>query len=159
MKLRVKISNEFTDSDLHFFRLSQAAFKKAKIAIEYVSKEQQVDIFKTNKKRMQELYPEIGDSGLSLTDREEHPIKIHLCEENWMTVPKHLGSEYDDLGAYRTALISHEFAHALGHDHVHCACVGCPSDVRQQPSRALKGCKPTTQVIFNPKSPFTSDNF
>jgi hypothetical protein len=144
---------------MQFFRASQDAFKKAGISVEFVEVSPDVKIFKTNKKKMKKLYPEIGDAGLSLTDREVSPNLIHLCEENWNKIPTHLGSEYEDLTSYRVALISHELAHALGYDHVHCACVGCPSDVRQQPSRNLRGCKPTTRVIINPKSPFTSDNF
>jgi hypothetical protein len=159
MVLRAKISNDFSLSDLDFFLKSQEAYRKAGIAIEYVDSKEDVIIYKTDKKKMFKLYPEMGDSGLSLTDRERKPYKIHLSKENWKRVPEHLGSEYEDLQSYRIALISHEIAHALGHDHVHCACVGCPADVRQQPSRHLHGCKPTTKVIFNAKSPFTADNF
>lgn len=158
MKLKVKISNEF-DDDLEFFEKSKEAYKKAGITIQYVESKEDVKIFKTSRKRMRQIYPEVANAGLSVTDRGKRPYLIHLSEENWNKIPKHLGSDYENLDSYRTALISHEFAHALGHDHVHCACVGCPSDVRQQPSRSLRGCVPTTQVIFNHKSPFTSDNF
>jgi hypothetical protein len=108
---------------------------------------------------MKEIYPEVARSQLSVTDRGKRPMQIHLNGENWTRIPTHLGSEYKNLNDYRVALISHEFAHAFGHDHVTCACVGCKSDVRQQPSRGLDGCKPTTEVIFNPKSPHTDRNF
>jgi len=159
MTLRAKISNDFSLSDLDFFIQSQEAYRKAGIKIDFVEKNEDVVVYKTDKKKMKKIYPEMGDAGLSLTDREDRPYKIHLAKENWNKVPAHLGSEYEDLASYRIALVSHEFAHALGHDHVHCACVGCPADVRQQPSRNLRGCVPTTKVIFNPKSPFTRDNF
>lgn len=157
MALKVKISNEF--KDLSFFEKSKRAYKKAGIDIQFVQSGQDVTVFKTSSKKILSFYPEIGDAQLSLTDRTTSPYTIHLCEENWNRIPKHLGSEYTSLPSYRVALISHELAHALGHDHVHCACVGCPSDVRQQPSRNLRGCLPTTDVIFNKESPFTSDNF
>jgi hypothetical protein len=156
MSLKVRISNEF--KDLSFFEKSKKAYATAGIKIEFVQTGEDVVVYKTSAKKMKALYPELGDS-LSLTDRNTSPYTIHLCQENWNKVPKHLGSEYTDQESYRIALISHELAHALGHDHVHCACVGCPSDVRQQPSRGLRGCKPTTLVIFNEKSPFTTDNF
>ena len=107
---------------------------------------------------MSMIYPAVARAGLSVTDRGSSPMEIHLLKENWDAIPVHLGSEFTNLDDYRVALISHEFAHVLGHDHVSCACVGCEADTRQQPSRALEGCVPTTKVIFNPKSPHTSRN-
>jgi len=159
MNLRVKISNDFNLKEMDFFLKSQNAYRKVGITVTFVDKGEDVIVHKTDRKAMKKLYPEMGDSGLSLTDRDVKPYAIHLSKENWNKVPVHLGSEYEDLPSYRIALISHELAHALGYDHVHCACVGCPSDVRQQPSRNLHGCKPTTKIIINPESPFTHDNF
>jgi hypothetical protein len=92
---------------------------------------------------------------LSTTDRRSLPFKIYLNEDNWAKIPS--TSDYKSLGAYRTALVSHEIAHALGHDHVSCRSKGAPSDVRQQPSLPLHGCKPTTKVVFHNKSPKRPD--
>ena len=121
-----------------------------------VEKGEQVRVHLTSAKRMKELY---GKSNLSLTDRGTKPIQIHLLETNWNAIPKKMGSDYTSLDDYRSALVSHEFAHAFGHDHVSCACVGCESDVRQQPTRSLGGCLPTTNVVFNPDSPHSDVNF
>lgn len=156
MKLRVKISNDF--DDLSNFQASKKAFDKAGIKISYVNSDYDAIIHMANRSEMMRLYPSVAKSGLSVTDRGVKPYKIFLSEENWNQIPKHLGSEYMNLKDYRTALISHEVAHALGYDHVHCRCVGCPADVRQQPSKGLKGCKPTTAVIISESSPKTSDN-
>ncbi len=151
----------FSSSDERFFRESEAAYRRAGISVSRASNETPTCIvFKSFQRDLAKLYPpSISDSQLSITDRGKKPIHVHLCGENWARIPKHLGSEYTSLSDYRVALISHEFAHVLGHDHVHCACVGCEADVRQQPSRSLRGCKPTTRVIFNSASPHTNDNF
>ena len=92
---------------------------------------------------------------LSTTDRTTRPFKIYFNEQNWSKIPR--TSEYDSLDDYRTALVSHEFAHAIGHDHVGCRSKGALSDVRQQPSLPLDGCKPTTRVILNRSSPKRPD--
>lgn len=150
----------FEKEDYKYFKKSEKAYGKVNITIEKVYEKPTCIVFKTSSSTLEKLYPpKIAKSKLSITDRSKNPIHVHLCEENWDRIPKHLGSEYTDLDAYRVALISHEFAHVLGHDHVHCACVGCEADVRQQPSRDLKGCVPTTKIIFNPNSPHTEDNF
>jgi hypothetical protein len=152
----------FTSADEKFFRESEAAYRRAGISVRCANDSETPTciVFKSFQKDLAKLYPaNIADAQLSITDRGKKPIHVHLCGENWSRIPKHLGSEYTNLSDYRVALISHEFAHVLGHDHVHCACVGCEADVRQQPSRGLRGCKPTTRVIFNPDSPHTSDNF
>lgn len=157
-----KLQQGFSPEDEIFFDKSQEAFANAGLQVRR-AKDTEIPtclVFKTFHKEMQQLFPDtVSNSQLSVTDRGKSPIEVHLCGENWNRIPTHLGSEFTDLSAYRTALISHEFAHVLGHDHVHCACVGCEADVRQQPSRNLHGCKPTTRVILNPKSPKTNDNF
>ena len=157
-----RLEDGFSRKDDVFFKKSEEAFEKAGIEVrEAVQGETPTCVvFKTFHAKMKTLFPDvISNSQLSVTDRGTVPIQVHLCGENWDKIPTHLGSEFTDLDAYRTALISHEFAHVLGHDHVHCACVGCDADVRQQPSRSLHGCKPTTKVVFNPNSPKTDDNF
>lgn len=143
------------------FKASEKAFADAGLLIVRVDKESKADVivFKTEVEDMRRWYPQAAKSGLSVTDRGIDPIEIHINAANWNRIPHHLGSEYKSLTEYQVALLSHEFAHAFGHDHVSCACVGCESDVRQQPSRGLKGCKPTTKVIFNPKSPHSDVNF
>ena len=148
-------TQRFLPSEDHYFTKSIKAFKDAGITIKRSSDPQWV-IFKTDRKTMRKLYPEVERASLSVTDRRAK--EVHLFKENWDAIPYHLGSEYTDLDDYRVALISHEIAHTLGHDHVTCACVGCESDVRQQPSRALDGCKPTTNVVFHAKSPHTHRN-
>jgi hypothetical protein len=148
-------TRRFSASEQHYFTKSIDAFHKAGIRIER-SKTPEWLIFKTNRKTMRKLYPSVERASLSVTDRMTN--EVHLFEENWNRIPVHLGSEYTDLDDYRVALISHELAHTLGHDHVTCACVGCESDVRQQPSRELGGCRPTTRVVLNPKSPHTHRN-
>lgn len=145
----------FSASDGRYMRASIKAYKDAGITIEWVSKGDYV-MHLTSRKTMKKLYPEVERASLSVTDRRDHVI--HLLRDNWDTIPVHLGSEYTNLHEYRTALVSHELAHALGHDHVTCACVGCVSDVRQQPSRELGGCVPTTSVVFNKNSPATTRN-
>ena len=153
--------DDFTPEERKYFRLSERAFQKAGITVREPEGKEAVDVIvhKSFKSRMGKLYPEVAKAQLSVTERGgRRPWKIHLSGENWEAIPHHLGSEYTNLDDYRVALISHELAHALGHDHVHCACVGCEADVRQQPSRGLRGCVPTTKVIFNNKSPHTRDN-
>ena len=152
----------FSPSDQKYFLASEEAYERAGISVRPARKSETPTciVFKSFSADLAKLYPpDIADAQLSITDRGKNPIHVHLCGENWSRIPKHLGSDYTNLSDYRVALISHEFAHVLGHDHVHCACVGCEADVRQQPSRSLRGCKPTTRVILNPKSPHTNDNF
>lgn len=96
--------------------------------------------------------PEIGHhalEGFSWTLYTE-PIQVFFLYENWIKIPKHMGSEYTDLYEYRIALINHELAHVLGFGHVQCPSPGLPCDVRQQPSRGLGGCLPTTEVYIYP---------
>lgn len=162
-KLRYRKVGFAKSDDVHF-RQSESAFLAAGIVVtEADSDSDDVDVIvhKTSPARMRQLYPEVADSGLSVTDRGVRPYEIHLSQANWTKIPTHLGSEYTNLSDYRSALVSHEFAHALGHDHVHCACVGCVADVRQQPSRGLRGCKPTARghVAFHANAPHTQDNF
>ena len=148
-------TRRFLPSEDHYFAKSIEAFRDAGISVSRSSKPEWL-IFKTDRKTMRKLYPEVERASLSVTDRRAK--EVHLFQENWDAIPVHLGSEYTNLHDYRVALISHEIAHTLGHDHVTCACVGCVSDVRQQPSRGLGGCKPTTRVVLNPKSPHTHRN-
>lgn len=148
-------TRNFSGPDEKHIRASIKAYKDAGIDVKWVDKGEYT-MHLTSRKRMKKLYPDVERASLSVTDRMEK--EIHLLQDNWESIPKHLGSEYTNLDDYRTALISHELAHALGHDHVTCACVGCLSDVRQQPSRGLDGCRPTTRVILNSKSPHTSRN-
>ena len=148
-------TRRFRPSEDRYFAESIDAFRMAGIRI-HRSKNPQWIIFKTNRKTMRKLYPEVERASLSVTDRATK--EVHLFEENWDCIPTHLGSEYTNLDDYRVALISHEIAHTLGHDHVTCACVGCESDVRQQPSRGLHGCIPTPRVVFHDSSPHTERN-
>lgn len=143
-----------------YFRASEEAFRRAGLSLTRVAPPAaDVIIFKTFEPEMRRLYPSAARSGLSVTDRGKSPMEIHINGENWTRIPKHLGSEYTSLRAYRIALLSHEFAHAFGHDHVGCACAGCKSDVRQQPSRGLGGCVPTTEVVFHANAPHSNVNF
>lgn len=165
-KATLLISNDFSNREFAFhFLKSQKSFKDAGINIKFIreeeneKKEYDAIVYKKTHDEMKSIYPRAALAGLSVTDRSKSPNIIYLNYENWNKIPKNIGSEYKSLDDYRIALISHETAHVLGHDHVHCACVGCESDVRQQPSRELHGCKPTTKVIFNSKSPKTNDNF
>ena len=144
-----------------YFKESERAYRKVGLTLTRTYDESKADVIvhKTFNKDMRRIYPSVANSQLSVTDRGVFPMQIHLSGENWTAVPYHLGSEYPSLKPYRIALISHEFAHAFGHDHVSCACVGCKSDVRQQPSRSLGGCLPTTEVVFNKQSPHSNVNF
>jgi hypothetical protein len=157
-KLRYDVVG-FDTSDRKYFRASENAFDEADMMLSSTSHKPDVIVHLTDHKKMKKLYPQVASSELSVTDRGVKPMQIHINAENWDTIPKHLGSEYKSRDQYRIALLSHEFAHAFGHDHVSCACVGCVSDVRQQPSRNLGGCLPTTKVFFNPKSPHSDVNF
>ena len=149
----------FDKKDRRYFQESEKAFDKADLMLSSTSHNPDVIVYLTTQKEMKKIYPQVAKSQLSVTDRGVYPMQIHINAENFNKIPKHLGSEYTSLDMYRIALLSHEFAHAFGHDHVSCACVGCLSDVRQQPSRGLGGCLPTTQVIINPKSPHSDINF
>ena len=151
----------FSRQDLPRFTECETAYKDAGLSLTRAANRTACDVrvFLTVHEDMKKWYPQAAKSKLSVTDRGVHPIEIHINAENWADIPHHLGSEYTDLKKYQTALLAHEFAHSFGHDHVSCACVGCESDVRQQPSRALGGCKPTVRVIFNPDSPHSDVNF
>jgi hypothetical protein len=154
----------FSERDMQFFERSEIAYAKVNISVKQCVKGQTptCKVFKSTSKQLAALYPpSVVNSKLSLTDRGKSPMEIHLCAENWNRIPKHLGSDYENLDDYRVALISHEFAHVLGHDHVSCACVGCPADVRSQPSRSYEGCAIPKKdaVVFNKQSPHTDRNF
>jgi len=153
----------FSALELKLFSLSEEAYKRAGFLVSQVPYGTPCDVIVhlTTQKEMTKLYPQLKASpGLSLTDRSKSPMHIHLHLENWLQIPKHLGSDFTDLNAYREALISHEFVHVLGYDHVGCACRGCPRDTRQQPSRSSGGCDHNhSEVVINPKSPFSSVNF
>ena len=153
----------FSAEELKLFSLCEDAFERAGFHVIQVPHESPCDVIVhlTTQKEMIKLYPQLKSSpGLSLTDRSMYPMHIHLHVENWLHIPKHLGSDFLDIKAYRKALIEHELAHALGYDHVGCACKGCPRDTRQQPSRSSDGCDHNhSEVIINPKSPYSSVNF
>lgn len=105
-------------------------------------------------KTMKELMniPEIGKhalKGFSWT-LYSNPIQVFFLYENWIKIPIHMGSQYTNLHEYRIALVNHELAHVLGFGHVECPRPGLPCDVRQQPSRNLGGCLPTTEVYIYP---------
>jgi hypothetical protein len=150
-------STGFSAKDGIYFKQSMRAFADAGLSLK-PSDDYDVLVHLTTHKEMKRLYPSVANAQLSVTDRGKDPMQIHINAENWERVPTHLGSDFKSLDEYRTALLSHEFAHAFGHDHVTCACVGCPWDVRQQPSRSLGGCKPNNKVYFNSKSPHTNRN-
>ncbi len=143
------------DGEDDYFKDSIKSFKDAGFTLKLV-KNGEYKIFKTYLPKMKELYRDVAKAQLSVCDRQVK--EIHLSGENWDSIPTHLGSEYTNLDDYRTSLISHELAHALGYDHVKCRCVGCEQDIRQQPSRHLNGCIPTTKVIISNKSPHTNRN-
>jgi len=149
----------FGAKDNIYFKQSMRAFADAGLSLKHHPySDHDVLVHLTPHKEMKRLYPSVANAQLSVTDRGVTPMQIHINAENWNKIPHHLGSDFDSLHEYRTALLSHEFAHVFGHDHVSCACVGCPWDVRQQPSRSLGGCVPNTRVYFNPKSPHTDRN-
>jgi hypothetical protein len=152
----------FSALEQNLFLLCEEAYKRAGFRVTQVPHGSSCDVIVhlTTQKEMAKLYPELKSHGLSLTDRSLSPMHIHLHLENWLHIPTHLGSDFKHLDAYRKALIEHELAHALGYDHVGCACKGCPRDTRQQPSRSSGGCDPNhAEVIINPKSPYSSVNF
>lgn len=146
----------FSPSDTRYFTRSEKAYKSIGITVQRVRSNPNVKIFLTSKQDMQRLYPSVARAGLSVMDRSTN--EIHLLESNWNEIPVHLGSEFTNLDDYRVALLSHEISHALGHDHVKCACKGCDMDIRQQPSRALGGCVPTTKVVFHTNAKHSSVN-
>ena len=153
------VPDHFSASELALFKASEKAYADIGIKVKPHSKPDVIVHLSTDKD-IKRLYPELAKfPGLSLTDRGKSPMHIHLHLENWLNIPKHLGSDFTDLRDYRIALISHEFAHVLGHDHVSCAGKGLEADIRQQPSRSLGGCLPTTKIVFNPNSPKSNVNF
>lgn len=152
----------FTEREQDLFRESELAYRDCGHSVKQVRPGQGEDVIVhlTTDNEMRKLYPRLKlTTKLSLTDRGKSPMHIHLHLDNWLEIPKSTGSEYTSLRDYRISLINHEFCHVLGHDHVSCAAPGEESDVRQQPSRSLGGCIPTTSVVFNPKSPYSSVNF
>lgn len=153
--------NHFSLPELVHFKNSEESYARAGFTVKRVTNNPDVIVHLTTHKEMGKLYPELRNSpGLSLTDRSKSPMHIHLHLENWLHIPKHLGSDFTDLHAYREALISHEFAHVLGYDHVSCACKGCPRDVRQQPSRSSGGCNHDhSEIVISSESPYSSVNF
>jgi len=155
--------NHFSKDEEVLFRQSEEAYRRAGFKVKKVGLNDAptVIVHLTTDKTMKQLYPELSKSpGLSLTDRSKRPMHIHLHLQNWLSIPKHLGSDFTDLQKYREALISHEFSHVLGYDHVSCACKGCPRDVRQQPSRSSGGCDHNhSEIVISSKSPYSSVNF
>lgn len=151
----------FTESEQNLFKESELAYDRIGHRVRQVPRGQEdVIVHLTTDNELRKLYPLLKHTTkLSLTDRGKSPMHIHLHLDNWLGVPRTSGSEYGTLRDYRLALINHEFSHVFGHDHVSCAAPGEECDVRQQPSRALGGCLPTTRVIINPKSPPSSVNF
>ena len=114
----------FSSEDLKYFRRAEKAWFKASpsVVLQSVDRDPQVLVYKTCKKDMVLKFgKEAGGSGLSLTWRNT-PIEIHIHEDNWNTLPVHHGTDFTDLDEYRVAILNHEFAHALGHDHVSCPC-------------------------------------
>ena len=148
--------HNFDVSHHPYFKQSENAYKKAGIVVKRVKSNADVKVFLTSFQDMKKMYPSVAKAGLSVMDRLTQ--EIHLLQSNWDSIPTHLGSEFKNLDDYRVALISHELSHALGHDHVKCACTGCDMDVRQQPSRSLGGCKPTTDVVLHPHAKHSSVN-
>lgn len=156
----------FSPLEKELFLKSEEAYQRAGFSVKRIPFSQKeiipsVIVYLSTHQDIIKLYPQLKDSpGFSLTDRSTFPMSIHLHLENWLHIPKHLGSDFTDLNKYREALISHEFSHVLGYEHVNCACQGCPRDVRQQPSRSSGGCNINhTEIVLNPKSPYTSVNF
>ena len=151
----------FSASEDPLFSESERAFARVGLSLRHALRGERADVIvhKSSPRAMGPRYADAARAGLSVTDRGVTPMQIHINADNWARVPVHLGSEYTSLRDYRIALLSHEFAHAFGHDHVSCACVGCESDVRQQPSRALGGCRPTTRVVFHRSAPHSNVNF
>jgi hypothetical protein len=152
--------DHFSGDDTELFRESEAAYEDAGFSLR-MSKNPDVIVHLSTDKQLKEMYPQLKQypSKLSLTDRGVDPMRIYLHLENWLSIPHGQGSEYTSLRDYRQALINHEFVHAFGHDHVSCPCKGCLSDVRQQPSRHLGGCLPTTKIVFHKKAKYSSVNF
>ena len=160
----------FANDELGYFNLSEAAWKSQDVDLVRVNALSKPDIVvqKSTSADIGALYnktdPRVAQSGLSLTDRSTTPISIHIHKSNWDALPVWHGTEYTNLRDYRVAILNHEFAHALGHNHVKCPCknprsCSLESDVRQQPSRDLGGCKPTTSVVFHKNAPSTNTNF
>ena len=95
-------------------------------------------VFLTEGAVLDGLYPQAWLRGLSVTDRSQSPIHVHIRAQNWQRVPPE--SEYRDLAAYRAHLLRHEQGHALGLGHAACSGAGAPADVMMQASRPLAGC-------------------
>lgn len=103
-------------------------------------------ISKTSGSIMNNLFPDLKLNGLSVTDRTRVPYRVYIRKENWESLPSR--SDYASLREYRVAIINHEVAHVFGYKHVSCKGEGMPSDVRQQPTLSLGGCRPTTKVVM-----------
>lgn len=93
---------------------------------------------------MGRLYPQTFLRGLSVTDRGQSPIRVHMNAANWARIPP--DSEYTDLTDYRRHLILHEWGHVLGYDHASCTKQEAAADIMQQPSKRLGGCLPSPHV-------------
>ena len=106
---------------------------------------------KASAEDMARRFPQPHLRGLSVTDSRAIPTTVYIHGANWSVIPQ--GSDYKNLQDYRAALINHELAHVFGYAHVHCAMRGMPADVRQQPSKPLRGCKPTIQVLLYNSAP------
>jgi hypothetical protein len=106
---------------------------------------------KTAASEMARKFPQQHLRGLSVTDRGASPAVVYIHAANWNRIPQ--GSDFRSLDDYRAALINHELAHVFGYAHVHCAMPGMPADVRQQPSKPLRGCVPTTDVLLYNSAP------
>jgi hypothetical protein len=140
IKMKKHIVLQANDSeDLHFILTNQ----NQSLSLSKKEKLRRCTIVKTPESVMNNLFGSRKDlRGLSVTNMQTHVVYIH--EKNWNHIPA--SSEYLTLQAYREALINHELAHIFGHRHVSCPKAGLPSDVRQQPSKHLGGCLPTTSV-------------
>ena len=160
----------FGDADVQYFTLSEQAWAKQGVKLQLVEHEKDADVIVqlACKNTLAKLYnkknAKIAASGLSLTDRSTTPIQIFIHEDNWYALPKKHGTEFTSLDQYRVAILNHEFAHALGHDHVSCPCKPGESctrkmDVRQQPSRSLGGCLPHTEVVLHSDAKKSHVNF
>jgi len=100
---------------------------------------------------MARMFPQPHLRNLSVTDSRTRPVTVYIHEANWDRIPEH--SDFTSLRDYRAALVNHELAHVFGYAHVHCAMPGMPADVRQQPSKPLRGCLPTTDVLLYNSAP------
>jgi hypothetical protein len=156
----------FSADDAKVFKMAEKEWEKQAVLFVRVDEDKynpDVVVFKSTAADIKAKYAhknaKIHRSGLSLTDRTTRPIQVHLHKDNWDSLPVAKGTDFKTIAAYRQALVQHELAHALGYMHVQCPCVGCPMDIRQQPSRNLGGCLPTTDVILYKDAKNSKVNF